>query len=119
MLKGLVVEWSVVDPLREADENDLHNTQISHKNIVAYHLINENLNNLTPIIQNATHNWEVTIAVHFKNVDGGVLVVERVMRESVAFSFFNECIASNIEDIFETEDMTKYITTHIKAEILG
>ena len=119
LLKGLIVEWSVVDPLSESEDSDLHNTQISHRNFVAYQLINENITGLTDIIQNATHKWEVTISIHFRNDDGGVEVVERVMRESMAFSCFNNSIALNIEDVFETADMTKYIDTHMKAEILG
>lgn len=115
-LIGLQLIWDVEDPL--ASDYDISNPEIKHKNPILALMIDDMRPNIMPVIDTREFLWHLDVECEFNNgietyMKGSVVVLRGVLKDH------DGCFDEEIERIFSENNMRHYVTTHVKATILG
>lgn len=108
--------FDVRDPLSELPE--ITNTGYGHSNVVNRALMKGKLKLLHEVFDKKKLKWRSFIEMEFRN---GKKVYTR-QAEIVWFGLLKECEGAyqqTIEEIFEVSNMSHYVMTHVKAEVIG
>lgn len=121
-LRGLWMEFSVVDPL--AEPNEKVTAKVGSKNPVTNAKLNSGhfWNAMCQVLDNKRLKWRMQIKMEFMRKDGGR---EFKAHELVAFAALPELeehYTKVIEDMFSDAQqknyLDRYVTTHISQEVL-
>lgn len=117
MLTGLTMEWSVLDPLGDADE--ILNSKISHTKPYARLMLTEITLAIDDVLTKMHLKWKIMVEIEFTDAFGKTYFRGA---DLVLWGKLNEMdghYQKAVEEIFDVANMDQYVCTHIKSEILG
>lgn len=117
LLKGTIMKWSVDDPL--GDDDEILNSKIDHANPHAKLMLKEISQIMQGVVTQMYLKWKITLEIEFvdqygkKYFRGADLVLWGRLNE------MDDHYQKTVEEIFTVANMDQYVTTHLRAEILG
>lgn len=116
-LTGVVMKWSVVDPLGEKPE--ILNTNYKHKNCV-YRLVGAEIKGMIKTAMAKLRMlYRVTVEVEYAGDNNKAYFRSATLGIDGIFYDAEDDYMDAIENIFNESNMSQYVNTHVTIEILG
>lgn len=117
ILKGIVMKWTVIDPLADSEINSY--SKIYHKNPIHRLFVNKIKHDIIEITSKRRLLYHVTVSCIFEDAFGKEYIRAKEMQVDGVLRGADDTYFQIVEDIFAESNMNQYKHTEIRIEILG